>query len=203
MTRWASWWRFANIEQLFSFALVTAATIGLTSMLAHSTLFGVPGLPNDVAFLRLEAHALEASVGRWFGMLFLAIGAFSLFGAAMAVIDFTSRLAADILKSTYLPRSAISENQLYFGLVWGIVALGCGIMLSGVRQPITLLVISACTAGTMMFIYSILLIALNRSKLPAAIRIKGFRIGVLGWATILYGSLAAVTIYKQVPILFR
>ena len=83
------------------------------------------------------------------------------------------------------------------------MALGCGIMLSSTRQPITLLVISACTAGTMMFLYSMLLIALNRSKLPAAIRIRPFRIGVLVWATILYGSLAAVTIYTQLPALFR
>jgi hypothetical protein len=203
MTRWMSWWRFANVEQLFSFVLITLATIGLTSMLAHSTLFGVPGLPNDVSFLRLEAQALEASVGRWFAVLFLAVGTFSLFGAAMGIIDVTSRLAADILKSTYMPRSAISESQLYFWLVWGIVVLGCGILLSGPRQPITLLVISACTAGTMMFVYSILLIALNRSKLPAAIRIKGFRVGVLVWATMLYGSLAAMTIYQQVPTLFR
>ena len=54
-----------------------------------------------------------------------------------------------------------------------------------------------------MFMYSILLIPLNRSKLPAAIRVRGFRMGVLVWATMLYGSLAAMTIYKQVPILFR
>jgi len=203
MTRWASWWRFANTEQLFSFVLVTVTTIAFTSMLSHSTLFGVPGLINDVSILRLEAQALETSVGRWFAVLFLAIGTFSLFGSQMGTIDYTCRLAADTLKSTYMPRSTISESRLYFWLVWGIVALGCGILLSGPRQPITLLVISACTAGTMMFVYSILLIALNRSKLPAAIRIKGFRVGVLVWATMLYGSLAAMTIYKQVPTLFR
>jgi hypothetical protein len=205
MSRWTSWWRFANTEQLFSFVLVTTATITLTSMLAHSTLFGVgvPGLSNDVSFLQVEAQALESSVGRWFAALFLAIGAFALFGSQMGTIDYTCRLTADILKSTYLSRSAISESLLYFWLVWGIVALGCVILLSAPRQPITLLVISACTAGTMMFIYSILLILLNRSKLPAAIRIRGFRIGVLVWAVMLYGSLAAMTIYTQVPKLFR
>jgi hypothetical protein len=203
MSRWRSWWRFANVEQLFSFVLVTMTTIGLTSMLAHSTLFGVPGLTNDMSFLRLEAQALEGSVGRWFAVLFLAIGAFSLFGSAMGTIDYTCRLTADVLKSTYMPRARISESRLYFWLVWVIVALGCGIMLSGAAQPLTLLVISACTAGTMMFVYSMLLIALNRSKLPAVIRINGSRVAALVWATILYGSLAAVTIYKQIPVLFR
>ena len=109
-------------------------------MLAHSTLFGQPDLPNNVSFLRIEAQQLERRSGRWFGVLFLAVGAFSLFGSAMGIIDYTSRLAADILKTTYLPRA--SESRLYFWLVWGMVGLGCTILLAGMSQPITLLVIS-------------------------------------------------------------
>ncbi len=106
MVRWRSWWRFANVEQVFSFVLMTIITIAFTSMLAHSTLFGEPDLPNNVSFLRIEAQRMEAMVGRWFGVLFLATGAFSLFGSAMGIIDYTSRLAADILKTTYLPKSS-------------------------------------------------------------------------------------------------
>ena len=103
MDRWRRWWGFANIEQVFSFVLVTVVTIGLTSLLAHSTLFGQPNLPNNVSFLKIEAQELERTVGSWFGVLFLAVGAFSLFGSAMGIIDYTSRLAADILKTTYTP----------------------------------------------------------------------------------------------------
>ncbi len=55
---------------------------------------------------------------------------------------------------------------MYFWLVWGMVGLGCGILLAGMSQPITLLVISASTGGTIMFLYSFLLIALNRKMLP-------------------------------------
>jgi len=55
----------------------------------------------------------------------------------------------------------------------------------------------------MRFVYSIHLIALNRSKLPAPLRISGYRVGALVWSTILYGTLAAVTVYKQLPVLFR
>lgn len=203
MARWRSWWRFANLEQLLSFVLVTIVTIGLTSMLAYSTLYGEPNLPNNVSFLQIEAQRFEAVVGRWFGVLFLAVGSFSLFGSAMGIIDYTSRLAADILKSTYLPRSPVSESRLYFWLVWGMVALGCGILLAGISQPITLLVISASTGGTIMFMYSMLLIALNRKMLPAAIQIGPFRVVALLWSTLLFGTLAALTIYTQAQLLFR
>jgi hypothetical protein len=198
MTRWQSWWRFANVEQVFSFVLVTVITIGLTSLLAHSTLFGEPNLPNNVSFLRIEAERLQSSVGRWFGILFLAVGAFSLFGSAMGIIDYTSRLAADILKTTYLPASPVSESRVYFWLVWGMVALGCTILLLGLSQPLTLLVISASTGGTIMFLYSMLLIALNRKLLPDAIRISPLRTATLVWSTLLFGTLALYTIYDQV-----
>jgi len=201
MARWRSWWRFANIEQVFSFVLVTVITIGLTSMLAHSTLFGKPDLPNNVSFLRIEAQQLEQTVGRWFGVLFLAVGAFSLFGSAMGIADYTSRLAADILKTTYLPDA--SESRMYFWLVWGMVGLGCTILMAGMSQPLTLLVISASTGGTIMFLYSFMLIALNRKMLPTAIRISPFRTATLVWSTILFGSLAALTIYTQVQTLLR
>jgi len=96
-----------------------------------------------------------------------------------------------------------SESRTYFWLVWGLVGLGCTILLAGVSQPLTLLVISASTAGTMMFFYSFMLIALNRKMLPPAIRIRGFRIATLAWSTLLFGSLAMLTIYTQVQTLLR
>ncbi|HVG70808.1 MAG TPA: Nramp family divalent metal transporter [Vicinamibacterales bacterium] len=201
LTRWRSWWRFANLEQVFSFVVVTIVTIGLTSLLAHSTVFGQPDLPNNVSFLRIEAEQLQRTVGPWFGVLFLAVGAFALFGSAMGIIDYTSRLAADIVKTTYLPQ--VSESRAYFWLVWGMVGLGCMILLAGLSQPITLLVISASTGGTMMFLYSFMLIALNRRMLPGAIRIGRFRTAALIWSTLMFGSLAVLTVYTQVQTLLR
>jgi hypothetical protein len=119
----------------------------------------------------------------------------------MGITDYTSRLAADILKTTYFPDA--SESRMYFWLVWGMVGLGCSILLAGMSQPLTLLVISASTGGTIMFLYSFMLIALNRKMLPAAIRISPCRTATLVWSTLLFGSLAALTIYTQVQTLFR
>jgi len=203
MARWRRWWRFANVEQTLTFFLVTVVTIVFTSMLAHSVLFGQPGLPNSVAFLQIEGQRLKAMVAPWFGTLFWAIGAFALFGSAMGIIDYTSRLAADVLKSTYLPRSPITESRLYFGLVWGLVAIGCAILLSGLAQPLVLLIISASVGGTMMCIYSALLIVINKRRLPEAIRIRSYRLAAIVWATILFGTLAILTIRQQVSTLLR
>lgn len=197
LTRWRRWWRFANIEQVFTFALVSILSLTLLSMLAHAVLAGVPGLSTGAAFLEIEGRRLEAIVGGWFATLFWTVGAFSLFGTSVGVADYTSRLTADVLKSTYFRESAVSESRLYFWLVWGLVATGCVIVLAGVNQPLALLVISACVGGTMMFMYSGLLIQLNRTYLPAPIRIRSFRLAALLWAILFFGVLAGLTIWQQ------
>ena len=197
MARWRRWWRFANVEQALTFVLVTIATIALTSLLAHSTLYGKPNLPSNVTFLLREGQELQALVAPWFGVLFWSIGAFSLFATAMGIIDYTSRLAADLLKTTYLSSSSLSESRLYFRLVWGMVALGAAILIGGFDQPLVLLVISACTGGAIMFLYSFLLILLNTRALPSEITPNPFRISTLIWSTLFFGILSALTIWQQ------
>jgi hypothetical protein len=200
LTRWRRWWRIANLEQAVTFALISFLTIVFMSMLAYSTVYGRAGLANSVAFLKVEGEALSDRVGGWFGTLFWAVGAVSLFAAALGIVDYTSRLAADVLKTAYL-RTA-SENRLYFGLVWGLVALGSVILLAGFDQPLVLLVISACVGGGMMFLYSGLLLLLNRRALPPEIRIRSYRVVALVWAVLLFGFFSVLTVWQQGSKLF-
>jgi hypothetical protein len=200
LARWRRWWRVANIEQAVTFALISVVTIVFMSMLAYTTVFGREGLSNGVAFLQVEGEQLKSAVAPWFGTLFWIVGALSLFAAAMGIVDYTSRLAADVLKTAYFPRAA--ESKLYFGLVWGLVALGCLILLLGFNQPLVLLVISACVGGFMMFVYSGLLLVLNRKVLPEQIGIRSYRAVALIWAVLLFGFFSALTIWQQGQRLF-
>ena len=202
LSRWRTWWRFANIEQASTFVAVTVLTIVFTSMLAHATLFGNPAVENNIGFLKVEGLSLQSLVGGWFGYLFWAIGAFALFATATGIVDYTSRLAADMIKARYLRTSGITESKLYFWLVWGLVGFGILILLLGLDQPLVLLVISACTAGTMMFAYSFLLWWMNSRSLPTAIRIGRLRSTVLILAGLGFGFLAVLTIKEQFATLF-
>jgi hypothetical protein len=197
LARWKRWWKFANIEQAATFVAITVVTIIFTSMLAHATLFGNDAVENKISFLKIEGTTLQTLVGGWFGYLFWAIGAFSLFAAAAGIVDYTSRLAADMVKARYLRESQITESKLYFWLVWGLVAFGIIVLLAGLTQPLVLLVISACTAGTMMFFYSGLLWWMNSRALPRAIRITTWRSAVLGFSFLAFGFLAVFTIIDQ------
>lgn len=197
LSRWRRWWKFANQEQLSTFVLITFLSIVFMSMLAYSTVFGQPDLPDDIAFLQVEGQRLDELVAPWFGTLFWVVGALSLFAAAMGIVDYTSRLAADVLKTAYFRGSRWSESRIYFALVWGLVLIGCLVLLLGLDQPLILLVISASVGGAMMVIYSALLILLNRKVLPKPIRITPGRTAALIWAVLLFGVLAVITIYEQ------
>ena len=130
-------------------------------------------------------------------MLFWGVGAFSLFASAMGITDYTSRLAADILKSTYLRLVAGLREPPVLRLVWGLVALGSLILLVGMDQPLVLLVISASVGGTMMCLYSVPAVRLNRRGLPDAIRVRSYRAGALIWSAGFFGLLAALTFWQQ------
>jgi hypothetical protein len=200
LRRWRGWWRFANVEQLTTFVLITFLTILFTSLLAYSTVFGREGLENAIGFLETEGQVLGERVGTWFQYFFWAIGAFSLFAAALGIVDYTSRLSADVLKTSYA-RNA-NESKMYAGLVWGLVLIGILVLLLGFDQPIVLLVISAVVGGFMMFVYSALLILINRKILPAPIRIRGVRLAALIWSVLLFGILSVLTIQDRIGDLF-
>jgi hypothetical protein len=199
LERWRDWWRKANIEQFVSFFVIGAITITVFSLVARSTVYGVDGIDEaGFDFILLEGEALKAAVAPWFGTLFWLIGAVSLFGAAIGIVDYVSRLCADVLHVGYLRQSSRwTESKLYLAFVWGLIAFGCAVLLAGFDQPLTLVVLAAALSGVVMFIYSMLLIAINRRFLPAPLKIRGFRLGALVWAVGLFGVLSVVVIIDE------
>ncbi len=202
--RFRVWWAVANKEQLVSFWFICVFSITVFSLLAYSTLHGttISGQAN-LAFIRTEGEALKALVAPWFGTFFWAFGALSLVLCALGVIDFVSRVIADVIKTVYLRESQRwSESRVYFLVAWSTIAAGSAILLSGLNQPLLLLVIAACLNGMVMFVYSILLIQLNRRGLPPALRVGGLRLGMLVFATLFYGFFSGWLVIEQVRAYF-
>ncbi len=199
LARFRVWWARANVEQFVSFWFICIFSIVLFSALAYSTVYGQRlSEQANLGFIFAEGNVLKKIVGPWFGNFFWIFGSLSLVLVAMGVLDYISRIVADILKTLYLPRSKRwTESRIYFAVVWGTVVAGSIILLSGFNQPLLLLVIAACLNGAVMFVYSLLLIQLNRRALPAAIRVRGFRLGMLVFATLFYGVFAGWLVVVQ------
>ena len=206
MARWRVWWKRANLEQFVSFACVATITICVFSLLAYSTVFQNPDLPESSGFdfISLEASVLDGAVGEWFGTMFLAVGALSLFAAALGIVDYVSRLVADVIHTGYLRggTSTWTESRLYFAVVWTMITFGSLILLLGFDQPLVLLTISTVMGGAIMTVYTTLLLITNRRYLPAPIQLGGYRRVILVASVILLGTCTIIVALNEAKKLF-
>jgi hypothetical protein len=202
--RYKKWFNTASKEQLVSFWAICIGSIVVFSTLAYATVGGKNiSSDADFDFIKGEGDVLKDVVGPWFGTFFWVFGSISLVLVALGVVDYVARLVADVLKTLHLrDNERWSESKIYMAIVWTMCLLGCAVLLSGFDQPLVLLVLSACLNGIVMFVYSILLIKLNRQGLPPAIRIRGMRLGVLMFAVLFYGFFAGWYVIVQMGELF-
>ncbi len=200
LRRFRGWWVVANKEQLVSFWFICIFSITIFSLLAYSTVYGrsISDQAN-LSFIKAEGEILKQIVAPWFGTFFWVFGSLSLILVALGTIDYIARIVADVLKTVYLQNNERwSESRMYFVVAWATILAGSAILLSGFNQPLLLLVIAACSNGVVMFVYSILLIQLNRRGLPPALRVSGVRLGMLVFATAFYGFFAGWLILVQI-----
>ena len=202
MRRWNEWWKVANREQFTTFFVIGGIALLVFMALTFVTV-GTGGAEESFDFIRVQGEALQAEQGAWLGTVFWLIGSVVLFSTNLTVLDMVGRLTADVLKTGALrDNDRWSESRLYFATVWAMIAFGSIILLSGVDQPLVLLVIASSLNGLVMFVYSMLLIRLNRFVLPREIGLKGGRLVAICWAVLFYGGFSVVLLIDQAKQLF-
>jgi hypothetical protein len=202
LRRWQGWWRVADREQQLTFLMIGGIALLVFMTLTFVTV-GVGGDAEQFDFINLQGQALETEYGDWLGTAFWLIGSVVLFSTNLTVLDMVARLTADVLKTGSLRDSTTwTESKLYFVTVWGMIVVGSVILLSGVDQPLALLVIASALNGVVMFIYSCLLLKLNRGVLPREIGLSGVRLVAIVWAVLFYGVFSAILLWDQLGQLF-
>ena len=197
MRRWRGWWKVANREQQMTFLLIGGICLLVFMTLAYVTV-GTGGTAESFDFIKIQGDALAADYGNWLATFFWIIGSVVLFSTNLTVLDMVGRLTADVLKTGALRDSERwSESKLYFITVWAMILFGSLILLSGVDQPLVLLVIASALNGVVMFIYSMLLLRLNRGVLPREIGVSGVRFGAVIWACVFYGFFSVILLWDQ------
>jgi vacuolar-type H+-ATPase subunit I/STV1 len=58
--------------------------------------------------------------------------------------------------------------------------------------------IATVLGGVTMFIYTFLLIAINRRLLPPPLRIRGVRLAVLVWSILMLGATSAIVAVNEI-----
>ncbi|TDD48120.1 Nramp family divalent metal transporter [Saccharopolyspora elongata] len=198
LRRWRGWWRVADREQFITFFVIGLFALLILMGLTYATI-GIGSEAEDFEFIRLVGDRLGGATGT----IFFLIGAVVLYSTNLAVLDMVGRVTADMLKTGPLRNSrALSESRIYFIVVWAEIVFGSAILFSGLDEPLILLIIASSLNGIVMFVYSVLLIKLNRGVLPRTIGLKGVRLVALCWAVLFYGGFSLFTIYDEFSQLF-
>ncbi len=202
LKRWRAWWKVAHREQFTTFFVIGLSAILLFMMLAFTTV-GVGSEAEGFDFIRLQGETLKSEHADWVGTAFWFTGMVVLLSTNLTVLDMVGRIVADIAKTNWLRESTTwTESRLYVAIVWAMIVFGSVILLAGVDQPLVLIVTSAALNGIVMFVYSVLLIRLNRGMLPRTIGLTGVRFGAIIWAVIFYGGFSLFLVYDQAGQLF-
>jgi len=198
MRRWRNWWKVANQEQFITFYILGLFVLIGLSVLINSALGIAPDAEAEITFLREEARVLADQLGTWFEYFFYFAGFAILLSTNIGVVDWVSRLTADSLKVNFLARSQFwSESKLYITVVWIMCIGGSLIIWSGI-EPLILLLLSATGGGFMMFLYSGLLILLNRRTLPDPIKLRSWRLAGLSVAFLIYTAFVLYIIFQMI-----
>jgi hypothetical protein len=203
LMQWNRWWQAANWEHFFSFLCLTAISIVLLSFLSYHTVYGLEGYGKGIDFIKGEADALAGQFGGFYRYLFLWMGWAILFTSQIGVIDMFARLCTDFIKWSWLRDvEAWTESRLYSALVVFLTAFAILVFGIGLRDPRTILTISAAISGCIMFVYSILLLYINRFKLPREVGMGTARTAIMAWAVVFYGIFTILTIKGTLGKLF-
>ena len=120
---------------------------------------------------------------------FLIMGIAILLTTELGVLDVVARISSDIVKVNYLrDNDRWTLSRLYFYFLWGEILLGTGILLiPNLGKPLLLLKTSAAMNGGVMFIYSIILLYMNRRILRGRLKMGPLRMLVIAWSILFFG----------------
>lgn len=205
LNRWRRWWRTASQEHFLTFYLTCLVGLVLLTQISYCLFYEPDGSPRPergnyvqgIGFVWGQAVYLGQFVGPAAKVLFLAMGVVILLTTEFGVLDAASRISSDIVKVNWLRnRPRWSESRLYFTFLWGTILLSTILLLVGTHHlsAFTLFKYTAAMNGGVMFLYSTLLLYVNRTKLPKEIRMGWPRVIMMVWAVVFFAFFSTWTL---------
>jgi hypothetical protein len=191
LDKFNAWWKVTNLEHLVVFWFGGVISICLLSLLAYSTVNGIPNLSTGVDFIITESQVIGQRLGQIVDTAFLLIGGFMLFNTQLTVLDATSRIMSE---NTLIITKKGSLPKIYYAFLWLQIFFGIVIFLFKFGQPLLLLTISAVLNAIAMFVHIGLTLNLNMQELEKEIRPDLFRIFIIISAFLFFGYFSFKTI---------
>jgi hypothetical protein len=219
LTRWQEWWRLACLEHFVSFLMTCVICLALLTLISYVVFYDASGnlqvdpkpYREGLGFVYAEAVQLGKVIGPAAKLVFLVMGVAILFTTEFGVLDACSRISTDLVKVAWLRENEKwSEGRLYFWFLWGEIFLAIGVLASeqAIRAftsyktfsfgALALFKLTSAMNGGVMFLYALLLFYMNSRRLPKAVRIPGWRLGILAWTILFFGFFTAWAGYDGV-----
>jgi len=201
LRRWKQWWFAANLEHFLSFFLTCVICLVLLTLITYSLMYdsngqlqpGMERFGKDMDFVWGQATVIESRFGFLMRCGYLLMGVALLLTTELGVLDAVARISTDIVKVNYLASSPFwTQSRLYYFFLWGAIASSCLILALSEWYPVlesalNLLVLSSALNGSVMFLYSALLLYLNAKILSRSVAVGPWRFAALIWATSFFG----------------
>lgn len=198
VTRFKIWWRRINIEHGLVFWATGAFTMLLLSLLAYASVYGNSGVETSINFVIHEAQVIARNTYPFWGTFFLIMAGVMLFGTQFSVYGSNSRIAAENLVITNPEKFKIERLPKYFYIfLWLQLLAGATILLLGFTEPLSLVVTGAVLNAVSMFIYTGMVLYLNKTALVEVARPSLLRTLFVFLAFLFYGGFSIFTIYNR------
>lgn len=204
LKRWKGWMKFVRIDQGIIFTALGFITLFLLSMNAYAVLKPKGIVPSGTDLAVAQAHIFSNQWGVFGSRLFLIMASLMLFSVMWTVIDALTRIIVDIIFTNartgpyqrfFAPYKRLNIGTLYYFIITAICIIGA--ILLPMKQPLTLLTISAVLGGLTMAVYTPLLIYLNNAKLPKQLRPSAFTNAMMVAISVFFLYFAIKVIQQQ------
>lgn len=177
MRRWRGWMRYVRVDQGVIFWFVGLVSVFLLSVNAYAVLSPLGVVPSGLELVSAQARIFSESFGRAGEVLYLLMAYLMLFSVMWTVLDALTRIVSDIIHTNsrvgalmplFKPLERLSIHTLYYGLM--LLFVGMSALLVPLQQPLNFLIISSVLGGLTMAVYIPLVMYLNNTTLPRALR---------------------------------
>ncbi len=200
--RFREWWKRINIEHAVVFWITGAFTMLLLTLLAYSTVFGNPDVVTSIKFVVLEGRVIGESTIPALGTLFLVMAGVMLFGTQFSVLGSNARISSENLVISNPEKFKVNNLPKYFYMfLWIQILGGIAIFASGFTEPLALVVTGAVLNAMSMFIYTGLVLYMNKTVFAKDFGPSLFRFLTVGTAFLFYGAFSVFTILDKLKLI--
>lgn len=188
LARFRAWWRLINLEHAIVFWGLGLFTILMLAVLAYSTVYGESGNNEGLQFLINQYQVIYNKVGSIIAGLLLIVSSLMLFATQLAVVDASSRIISENIALAFRKKvKPASIPKIYYASVWTLLTFGITVLLLGLDEPQALITIGAVLNAFCMFVFSGILIKLNKTLLPKEIHPSDGRVLIIYITFIFFG----------------